>query len=115
MQQRPCELPRRLAIQEIGWKPPTGTATRHPSMVVAAARNGHEKSPSPGQVVAICRGDAGPQCPHHSRKGSVAMRTQVAIIGSGPSGLLLAQILHRAGVDAVIVERQSADYVLGRI
>jgi p-hydroxybenzoate 3-monooxygenase len=43
------------------------------------------------------------------------MRTQVAIIGAGPSGLLLGQLLHKAGIDAVIVERQSGDYVLGRI
>ena len=43
------------------------------------------------------------------------MRTQVAIIGAGPSGLLLGQLLHKAGVDAVIIERQSSDYVLGRI
>jgi p-hydroxybenzoate 3-monooxygenase len=43
------------------------------------------------------------------------MRTQVAIIGAGPSGLLLGQLLHCAGIDAVIVERQSPDYVLGRI
>jgi p-hydroxybenzoate 3-monooxygenase len=43
------------------------------------------------------------------------IRTQVAIIGAGPSGLLLGQLLHRAGVDNVIVERQSGDYVLGRI
>jgi p-hydroxybenzoate 3-monooxygenase len=43
------------------------------------------------------------------------MRTQVAIIGAGPSGLLLGQLLHKAGIDAVIIERQSADYVLGRI
>ncbi|MGA1288930.1 MAG: FAD-dependent monooxygenase, partial [Rubrivivax sp.] len=43
------------------------------------------------------------------------MRTQVAIIGAGPSGLLLGQLLHRAGIDAVILERQSAAYVLGRI
>ncbi|WP_296511080.1 4-hydroxybenzoate 3-monooxygenase [Rhodoferax sp.] len=43
------------------------------------------------------------------------MRTQVAIIGAGPSGLLLGQLLHRAGVDAIIIERQSADYVLSRI
>ncbi len=43
------------------------------------------------------------------------MRTQVAIIGAGPSGLLLGQLLHKAGIDAVILERQSADYVLGRI
>jgi p-hydroxybenzoate 3-monooxygenase len=42
-------------------------------------------------------------------------KTQVAIIGAGPSGLLLGQLLHRAGIDTVILERQSADYVLGRI
>ena len=43
------------------------------------------------------------------------MKTQVAIIGSGPSGLLLGHLLRAAGIDCVIVERQSADYVLGRI
>jgi p-hydroxybenzoate 3-monooxygenase len=43
------------------------------------------------------------------------MRTQVAIIGAGPSGLLLGQLLHKAGIDNVIIERQTADYVLGRI
>ncbi len=43
------------------------------------------------------------------------MRTQVAIIGAGPSGLLLGQLLHKAGIDNIIVERQSGDYVLGRI
>jgi p-hydroxybenzoate 3-monooxygenase len=41
--------------------------------------------------------------------------TRVAIIGAGPSGLLLGQLLHEAGIDNVIVERQSAQYVLGRI
>ncbi|MFC7462788.1 4-hydroxybenzoate 3-monooxygenase [Hydrogenophaga defluvii] len=43
------------------------------------------------------------------------MRTQVAIIGAGPSGLLLGQLLHKAGIDAVIIERQSPEYVLSRI
>ena len=42
-------------------------------------------------------------------------RVQVAIIGAGPSGLLLGQLLHRAGIDNVIVEQRSAEYVLGRI
>jgi len=42
-------------------------------------------------------------------------RTQVAIVGAGPAGLLLGALLARAGVDAVIVEQRSADYVLGRI
>jgi len=43
------------------------------------------------------------------------MRTQVAIIGAGPSGLLLGALLTKAGIDNVIVEQRSADYVLGRI
>lgn len=43
------------------------------------------------------------------------MRTQVAIIGAGPAGLLLGQLLHRYGIDNVILERQSRDYVLARI
>lgn len=42
-------------------------------------------------------------------------RTQVAIIGAGPSGLLLGQLLHKAGIDAIILEQRSPDYVLGRI
>ena len=45
----------------------------------------------------------------------IPRRTQVAIVGAGPAGLLLGQLLHRAGIDAVILERQSGDYVLGRI
>ncbi|KPF99139.1 4-hydroxybenzoate 3-monooxygenase [Rhodopseudomonas sp. AAP120] len=43
------------------------------------------------------------------------MRTQVAIIGAGPSGLLLGQLLHSYGIDAVILERKDPDYVLSRI
>ena len=42
-------------------------------------------------------------------------RTQVAIVGAGPAGLLLGALLHRAGIANVVLERQSADYVLGRI
>ena len=43
------------------------------------------------------------------------LNTQVAIIGAGPSGLLLGQLLHNAGIQTLILERQSADYVAGRI
>ena len=43
------------------------------------------------------------------------MRTQVAIIGAGPSGLLLSQLLHLKGVSSIVLERQSRAYVLGRI
>jgi len=43
------------------------------------------------------------------------MKTQVAIIGAGPSGLLLGALLAQAGVDAVILEAKTPEYVLGRI
>src|SRR5688500_7744545 len=44
-----------------------------------------------------------------------APRTQVAIVGAGPAGLLLGALLHKAGIDAVSVEQRSAAYVLARI
>lgn len=43
------------------------------------------------------------------------IRTQVAIVGAGPAGLLLGHLLRVEGVDCIVVERQSPDYVLGRI
>jgi len=43
------------------------------------------------------------------------MRTQVAIIGAGPSGLLLGQLLHKHGIDNVIIERHTGEHVLSRI
>ena len=43
------------------------------------------------------------------------MKTSVVIIGGGPSGLLLGQLLHRKGIDAVVLERKTRDYVLTRI
>lgn len=43
------------------------------------------------------------------------MKTQVGIIGGGPSGLLLSQLLHLKGIDTVVLERHSRAYVLGRI
>jgi len=43
------------------------------------------------------------------------MKTQVAIIGGGPAGLLLAQLLHTRGIDSIILERKTRDYVLARI
>src|SRR3954469_18080375 len=43
------------------------------------------------------------------------MRTQVAIVGGGPAGLLLGQLLHVAGIDNVVLEQRSPEYVLGRI
>ena len=43
------------------------------------------------------------------------MRTQVVIVGGGPSGLLLGQLLFKAGIEAVVLERKSREYVLGRI
>jgi p-hydroxybenzoate 3-monooxygenase len=43
------------------------------------------------------------------------VKTQVAIIGAGPSGLLLGQLLANAGIANIVIEQRSADYVLGRI
>ncbi len=43
------------------------------------------------------------------------MKTQVCIIGGGPSGLLLSQLLHLKGIDTIVLERQSREYVLARI
>ena len=43
------------------------------------------------------------------------MKTQVAIIGAGPSGLLLGQLLAQSGIANIVIEQRSADYVLGRI
>jgi p-hydroxybenzoate 3-monooxygenase len=43
------------------------------------------------------------------------MRTQVGIIGGGPSGLLLSQLLHLQGIETVVLEKHSREYVLGRI
>lgn len=43
------------------------------------------------------------------------MKTKVAIVGAGPSGLLLGHLLMQAGIDCVLIERQARDYVLGRI
>ncbi len=43
------------------------------------------------------------------------MRTQVTIIGAGPCGLLLSQVLHLAGIESIVLERQSRAHVEGRI
>lgn len=43
------------------------------------------------------------------------MRTQVAIVGAGPAGTLLSHLLHRAGIDTVVLERQSRQHVVGRV
>ena len=43
------------------------------------------------------------------------MKTQVAIIGAGPSGLLLGQLLAKSGIANIVIEQRSGDYVLGRI
>ncbi len=43
------------------------------------------------------------------------MKTQVGIIGGGPSGLLLSQLLHRRGIDTILLEKHTREHVLGRI
>lgn len=46
---------------------------------------------------------------------NVNTRTQVCIIGAGPAGLLLGHLLRLEGIECVVLERQTGDYVLGRI
>ena len=43
------------------------------------------------------------------------MKTQVCIIGGGPSGLMLSQLLHLKGIESIVLERRTREYVLGRI
>jgi p-hydroxybenzoate 3-monooxygenase len=43
------------------------------------------------------------------------VKTQVGIIGAGPAGLMLSHLLHRAGIDSVVVEKRSRDYVTQRV
>src|SRR5262252_2310365 len=43
------------------------------------------------------------------------MRTQVGIVGAGPAGLMLGHLLHLAGIDSVIIENRSEDYVIERV
>lgn len=43
------------------------------------------------------------------------MNTQIVIVGGGPSGLLLSQLLDKRGIDSIVLERKTKDYVLGRI
>src|SRR5947208_17173401 len=50
-----------------------------------------------------------------SRSRERMLRTRVVIIGAGPAGLLLGQLLHLYGIDNVVLERQTGEYVLGRI
>src|SRR5665647_2881069 len=47
--------------------------------------------------------------------GGNAMKVQVCIIGGGPSGLLLSQLLHLQGIETVVLEKYSREYVLARI
>jgi p-hydroxybenzoate 3-monooxygenase len=55
------------------------------------------------------------QHPRPTHKPEPGLKTQVAIIGAGPAGLLLGQLLHKAGIEAVILEQRTPEYVLGRI
>jgi p-hydroxybenzoate 3-monooxygenase len=46
---------------------------------------------------------------------SAATKTSVAIIGAGPSGLMLSQLLQRSGIDSIVIERRTLEYVGSRI
>jgi p-hydroxybenzoate 3-monooxygenase len=67
-------------------------------------------SPSPRHT-ALQRTTAHPS----SNPEETTMKTSVCIIGGGPSGLMLSQLLHLKGIDTIVLERQSREYVLSRI
>src|SRR5689334_972540 len=74
-------------------------------MAASAANGGSDR----GRLAACrrtCRTD---------REPGPLMRTKIVIVGSGPSGLLLGQLLNGIGVEAVILERSSREHVLGRV
>jgi p-hydroxybenzoate 3-monooxygenase len=50
-----------------------------------------------------------------AEKTMKTIKTKVAIIGSGPAGLILGQLLHNQGIDNVVIDNKSQDYILGRI
>src|SRR5580698_4640979 len=52
---------------------------------------------------------------HRRSRAEQVMRTQVVIIGAGPSGLLLGQLLGKHGISNIVLEQRSAEYVLSRI
>ena len=58
---------------------------------------------------------AGSASPSRILWSSEILRTQVAIIGAGPAGLLLAHLLHRSGIDSVVIEQRSREHVAGRV
>ena len=65
------------------------------------------------QLYDITTSDHSPASLSHQKEQ--VLRTKVAIIGAGPAGLLLGQLLHTYGIDNVILERHTGEYVLGRI
>src|SRR5690242_10710912 len=58
---------------------------------------------------------ARPRPSGYTRPRRLTMRTQVGIVGAGPAGLLLAHLLHRAGIESIVLEARSRDYVENRI
>ena len=56
-----------------------------------------------------------PLAGHGGRKGGAMMRTQVAIVGAGPAGLVLSHLLARQGVESIVLESRSRDYVEKRV
>jgi p-hydroxybenzoate 3-monooxygenase len=51
----------------------------------------------------------------HTEENAMNMKTKVGIVGGGPSGLMLSQLLDLKGIDNIVLEKHSREYVLGRI
>ena len=124
-QAHPRELHRagldRVSRRHLGKaRPPNRSSTTPSSAASASAAWARpRKSPASRCSSQATRQAGSPARPSRSTaarcSAKTTMRVQVAIIGSGPAGLLLGQLLIRAGIDAIIVEQRSKDYVLERI
>ena len=96
----------RAAITEAGDDDGIGTADRTNNLVLShgVLHSVHDRAPHHGLSTGLS-----------TTSILVTMRTQVAIVGAGPAGTLLALLLHGAGIDSVVVERQSRQHVLDRV
>src|SRR6185503_3344689 len=96
----------------------TNSSTRHPGSTRRIRRRGFAalgtRHPRGGHQARIIR----PLPARGERvgvRGNVVMRTQVGIVGAGPAGLLLSHLLHLRGIESVVVEARSRDYVEQRV
>ena len=96
-----------------GRRPPGGRAEHRPEPALTTRPHSGTASGQWKHRVATCRATGFTR--RMSSEADGALRTQVAIIGAGPAGLLLSHLLGNEGVESIVVESRSQEYVAGRI